>query len=116
WERSVKKARAAQEQAQLDALVEKKSLALQGIPYQVAERYHQVQAGHISVTKLMESSKSARRWMIASYADFEAGLEQTDKIVSAFQGYVLTYTEYLKMVYDYNVQVAQLDYVAGAYQ
>ncbi|MDH3326268.1 MAG: TolC family protein [Gammaproteobacteria bacterium] len=116
WAGGVQEARAKQSQAELDALVEKNTFAQRGIPYQVSESYAQVQAYHDSTKSLKRSSKAARKWMIASYTDFEAGIEPVNKMVTAFQGYVLTYTEYLTTVYDYNMHVASLQRMVGDYQ
>jgi hypothetical protein len=54
--------------------------------------------------------------MISSYADFEAGIEKAEDTLAAFQGYVLTHSEYLSVVNDYNMHVARLQYVTGDYQ
>jgi len=116
WAGGVQEAQAQQEQAELDALVEKNTFAQRGIPYQVSESYAQVQAYYNSTRSLMKSAKAARKWMIASYTDFEAGIEPVDKMVTAFQGYVLSYTDYLTTVYDYNMHVANLQRMSGNYQ
>lgn len=114
WQPRVQDAKLAQENAELNALLAKSDLARQGIPFQVAEQYHQTQADHAAVQQLGEGSRSARRWMIARYADFEAGLETADRVITAFQGYVLAQTDYIRTVYDYNMHVAQLRSVTGA--
>ena len=54
--------------------------------------------------------------MIATYADFEAGVEQSDKVITAFLGYLQAYGDYLKTVNDYNLHVAQLRVVTGEIQ
>lgn len=113
WAGSVQDAKTAAAEAELNALISRSSLARQGIPYQVAEQYYQVQAYHEAVQELEQASRSARRWMIASYTDFEAGLEKADKIMTAFQGYVLATADYLKTTYDYNMHVARLDRATG---
>lgn len=105
--------RVAQAEAQYNALVEKKSFAQMGIPFEVAEQYHQMHAGHEMVQKLYEGARSGRRWLISSYADFEAGQETSTNLVSAFQGYVLAYTDYFQAVNDYNVTVARLKVATG---
>ena len=51
--------------------------------------------------------------MVVLSRDFEAGMEKGDKVVTAFQGYVLAHTEDLKTVFDYNMHVAQLLNVTG---
>lgn len=109
----VQPARVAQAQAELNALVEKAAFARQGIPFEVSEAYYNVQALNKSVQSLEHGSHSARRWMVSGYADFEAGLESADKVMTAFQGYVLAYSEYLKTVYDYDMQIARLRLVTG---
>lgn len=116
WAGAVQTARAQQAKAELDALLEKNSFAQKGIPYQVSENFQQVQALHDALGQLRKSAKAARKWMISSYTDFQAGIEPVDKLVTAFTAYVTTYTDYLQMVYDYNLQVAQLEQVSGAYQ
>jgi len=116
WASGAQAARVVQAQAELDALVEKSSFARRGIPFEVAEQYHQVLAYAEAVEKLKYAARSARRWMVSSYADFEAGIEDADYALTAFQGYVLTYSEYLKTVNDYNMHVVRLRYVTGETQ
>ena len=114
WTRGVQSAQVSEAQAELNALIAKGEFARQGIPFEVAEQYHQVHATHEELDRLADASLAARRWMIASFADFEAGVEKGDKVVTAFQAYVLAYTDYLKTVFDYNMHVAQLANVTGA--
>ena len=113
WQSGVQPAHVAQAQAELDALVEKSSFARQGIPFEVAEQYHQVMGHYESVQKLSQGSRAARRWMISTYADFEAGVQKAEKVLTAFQGYVMTHSDYLSAVNDYNMHVVQLRYVTG---
>lgn len=108
-----KKGQVSQAEAQYNALLEKKSFAQMGIPFQVAEEYHQMQARHEMVKKLYDGAISGRRWMIATYADFEAGLDSSANLVTAFQGYVLAYTSYFEAVNDYNLTVARLKVAIG---
>jgi outer membrane protein TolC len=116
WQRGLYDAKTQKARAELNAVVAQASLARSGIPYQVLEKYQRVQASYASVQELRDGAKNARRWMISTYADFEAGVEETSEVVSAFQAYVLAYTEYLQQVYDYNMQVAKLEHATGAYQ
>lgn len=116
WEADAQPARVAQEQAELDALLSKASFARKGIPFQVAEQYHSMQARYEGMQAMKDSAQSARRWMIATYTDFEAGLEEAEKILTAMQAYVLAYAEYVKIVNDYNNHVSKLKSVSGVYQ
>lgn len=113
WYSGRQRAKVSQAQAELDALLETKAFAQQGIPFQVAELYHQAHLNHEKVERLYEGSRSGRRWMIAAFADFEAGVEQADKVVTAFQGYLLVYSDYLKSVNNYNVYIAKLRVATG---
>ncbi len=115
WADGVQAAEVAGANAELAALVERSSFAQQGIPFQVAEQYYNVQGHYKAVTELKQGSRSARRWMVSRYVDFEAGLEDSEAVMAAFQGYVLVYSDYLMAVNDYNMHVAQLRYVTGDY-
>lgn len=116
WSDGVASGKTAAAQAELDALIAKSSFARMGIPFQVAEQYHQVQGHYEAVQKLEKASRSARRWMIASYTDFEAGLEKSDRIILAFQTYVMATTDYLQTTFQYNMHIARLEDVAGMIQ
>ena len=106
-------AQIAQAQAELEALNYKTQFAQAGIPFQVSEAYHQVQANYIAQQQLAEGAAAGRRWMIASLADFNAGLEKADKVADALKTYALTQAEYLRTVNDYNMYVAQLSRAIG---
>lgn len=116
WEQGAQPARVAQAQADLEALIHTASFARQGIPFQVREQYHLVQSKFKSIQAMKSSAKAARRWMIAAYTDFEAGLEEADKILTAMQVYVAAYAEYLKIVNDFNNHVFKLKSVSGVYE
>ena len=116
WEPGAHPARVGQAQAELEALIHKASFARQGIPFQVREQYHLVQSKFESIAAMKSSAQSARRWMIAAYTDFEAGLEEADKILTAMQVYVVAYAEYLKIVNDFNNHVFKLKSVSGVYE
>ena len=109
-------ARVAQAQAELDALLAKNRFALVGIPFEVAEAYTQVQAYYVAQQELAEGAAAARRWMVASYADFNAGLEKAERVSEALRTYATTQAEYLLTVNAYNMYVAQLAKVTGDYK
>ncbi len=109
----VASARVNQAQAELEAINHKKAFAVAGIPFEVGEAYTHAQANFDSQRELAEGAASARRWMVASLADFSAGIESADKVAEAIKSYVLTQTEYLRTVNDYNMNVAQLARLTG---
>ncbi len=116
WSSGRQPAQVAQAQAELEATLAVKSFAQQGIPFQVAEQYHTVHSYHEMVQKLYKGSRSGRRWMISSYADFEAGVEEANNVINAFLGYIQAYSDYLKTVNDYNLHVARLRVITGEIQ
>ncbi len=116
WAGGVQSARIAQAEAELNALVDKQSFARIGIPFEVAERYNRVRAGRQAVDDMADASRAGRRWMLAAYADFEAGSERMDRVIEAFRSYALAHTDYLTTINDYNIEVAELMRVAGEYQ
>ena len=107
-------AQVAQAQAQLEAINYKTQYAQAGIPFEVAEAYHHMQADYDSQQKLADGAAAGRRWMIAAIADFNAGLGKADKVADALKTYALTQAEYLQTVDDYNMDVANLDQAIGA--
>ena len=113
WSPGVIGGKVSAAEAELNALIARSSFARMGIPYQVAEQYYQVQGYYEAVQPLEEASRSSRRWMVSSYTDFEAGLEEAEKIITAMQAYVLAMTDYLQTTYEYNMHVARLEDVAG---
>lgn len=106
-------ARVNQAQSELEAINHKKAFAVAGIPFEVGEAYTNARANFDSQQELSEGSAAARRWMVASLADFSAGIETADKVADAIKNYVLTQTEYLRTVNDYNMNVAQLARLTG---
>lgn len=109
-------ARVAQAQAELEALLAKNRFALAGIPFEVAETYVQMQAYYRAQQDLAAGAAAARRWMVSSYADFNAGLERTERVSEALKSYATIQAEYLLTVNEYNLYVAQLAKVTGDYK
>ena len=109
----VASARVDQAQAELEALNHKKAFALEGVPFEVGEAYAHAQSNFASQRELGVSATAARRWVVASLADFSAGLESADRMVEALKNYVLTQTEYVRAINEYNMNVAQLARLTG---
>jgi len=106
-------AKVNQAQAELEALNHKKAFAVLGIPYEVSEAYANAQANFAGQRELAEGAAAARRWMVATLADYSAGLEKGDKVAEAARNYALTQTEYLRTINDYNMNIAQLVRLSG---
>jgi len=106
-------ARVDQAQAELEALNHKRAFAALGTPFEVGEAYAYAQANFDSQQQLREGAAAARRWLVASLADFSAGLDTAENMVEALKNYVLTQTEYVRTINDYNMNVAQLARLTG---
>ena len=109
----VNRARVDRAQAELEALQYKKQYALAGIPFQVAEAYANAQANRKSVDELGDGAAAARRWVVANLADYNAGFTSAEKVSDALKNYVLLQADYLKTIYDYNMDVARLAKLTG---
>ncbi|MDH4273856.1 MAG: TolC family protein [Gammaproteobacteria bacterium] len=116
WQPGVVSAKVAQAEGELNALIDKAALARQGIPFQVAEAYYQMRAAYEGSAKSEEGARAARRWMITAYADFDAGLEKPEKVLTALQGYVLAQTDYIQGAFEYNMAVVKLRQTVGDYE
>ena len=113
WWSGRQSGKVTQAKGEYEALVEKRAFAQKGIPFQVAEQYHQVHAYYTMVDSLYNASRSGRRWLLATVADFEAGVEEARNVMDAFQGYLLAYGDYLRVLNEYNLHVARLRVVTG---
>lgn len=102
-------------EAEMRGVVAKAQLAQVGIPYQVAEAYHSMRALKTEITALDQARVAAKRWMISSFLDFQAGLIDGGKLAEAVKANTATQVDYLRAVNDYNMQVAQLKIATGDY-
>jgi len=108
WETGRSAAKIEQAEAELNALLEKDAFANGGIPFEVAEAYYKTKSLFDGHKALSSASRDARRWMLASYLDLEAGSGEASKVIQGLQAYVLSYGEYLRTLNDYNLQVMEL--------
>ena len=109
----VNRAKVDHAQAELEALQYKKQYALEGIPFEVAEAYANAQANRKSIAELGDGAAAARRWVVANLADYNAGFTSAGKVAEALKNYVLLQADYLKSIYDYNLDVARLAKLTG---
>jgi outer membrane protein TolC len=112
WASGRQPAQVNKARAELESTLALKSFAQKGIPFQVEEQYR----NHEMVERLYDASRSSRRWMISTYADFEAGVEEAEKIITAMLSYIQSYSDYIRKVNDYNMHVARLRVVTGEVQ
>lgn len=113
WQGSRTEAQVTQAEAQLRALEAKGQFASAGIPFQVAEAWFKVEAGHKAHIALNGAARDARRAMLSAYLDFEAGTGEPAKALEALKTYVLTYADFLLTVNNYNNDVINLRRLTG---
>lgn len=116
WASGRQPAQVSRAQAELESTLALKSFAQKGIPFEVEEQYRNVHAHQQMVDSLYQASRSSRRWLISAYADFEAGVEEAEKIITALLSYIQSYSEYIRKVNDFNMHVARLRTVTGEVQ
>jgi len=102
-------------EADLRGAVAKAQLAQVGIPFQVSQAYHSVHALNRQITALDQARVAAKRWMISSFLDFQAGLVDGGTLGMAVAGNVSTQVNYFKALNDFNMQVAELNVATGDY-
>jgi outer membrane protein TolC len=102
-------------EADLRGAVAKAQLAQVGIPFQVSQAYHSVHALDKQIAALDQARVAAKRWMVSSFLDFQAGLVDGGTLGMAVAGNVSTQVNYLKALNDFNMQVAELNVATGDY-
>ncbi|MGC9457456.1 MAG: TolC family protein [Halothiobacillaceae bacterium] len=111
----VDRARVSQAEAELQGVVAKARQAQVGIPFEVAEAYHRIQALSREIKHLDDGATSARRWMVAGFMDYQAGIMDAGSLADALRTYATTRAEYFSAINDYNMQVATLRHAVGDY-
>ncbi|HHO81899.1 MAG TPA: TolC family protein, partial [Halothiobacillus sp.] len=115
FQSGVNRARVGQAEAELQGVIAKAQQAQIGIPFQVAEAYHHANSLKMQVKELREGADAARRWMVSSFLDYEAGIIDASSLADALRTYATTRAEYLSTIFDYNMQIAMLKHAIGDY-
>ncbi len=111
----VHRARVSEAEAQMQEVVAKAQLARQGIPFQVAEAYHQSVGLDQEIEALGRARDNSRRWMVSSFMDFQAGLIDGGKLADAVRANTEAQADYFRAINDFNMSVAQLAVATGDY-
>jgi outer membrane protein TolC len=102
-------------EAQMQEVTAKARLARQGIPFQVAEAYHQATGLDRQIEALGRARNNSRRWMISSFMDFQAGLIDGGKLADAVRANTEAQADYFRAINDFNMSVARLAVATGDY-
>ena len=111
----VVRANVSDSEAQLQAVVAQAELARQGIPFQVAEAYHQAHGLDRQIRALDDAKDSTRKWMVSSFLDFQAGLIDGGKLADAVKANTETQADYFRAINDFNMSIARLAVATGDY-
>jgi len=111
----VVRANVSDSEAQLQEVVAKAELARQGIPFQVAEAYHQAHGLDRQIAALDTAKDNTRKWMVSSFLDFQAGLVDGGKLADAVKANTEAQADYFRAINDFNMSVARLAVATGDY-
>ena len=87
-----------------------------GIPVEVAQAFGKVQEHYKGAGGMEKAYVNARRWLVASFSNFDMGLGKVEDIFQAFERYASFRGDYLMALYNYNLAVVKLDKATGAYR
>lgn len=108
-------ANVSEAEARMQGVVAKAQLAQQGIPFQVSEAYHRMHSLKKQISALDRAKIASKRWMIASFLDFQAGLVDGSKLADAVKANATAEAEYFSAINHFNMQVAKLHIAMGDY-
>ncbi len=111
----VMRANVSEAEAQLQGVVAKAKLARQGIPFQVAEAYHQSHGLDRQIQALDAAKDNTRKWMVSTFMDYQAGLVGGEKVAEAVRANTEAQADYFRINNDYNMSVAKLAIATGDY-
>ncbi|HSH85429.1 MAG TPA: TolC family protein, partial [Guyparkeria sp.] len=111
----VVRANVSDAEAELRGVVAKAELARHGIPFQVAETYHQVHGLERQIQALDTAKDNTRKWMVSSFMDFQAGLISGRELSEAVKANTEAQADYFRAINDYNMSVARLAVATGDY-
>ncbi len=111
----VMRANVSDAEAQLQGVVAKAKLARQGIPFQVAEAYHQARGLKQQIRALDAAKGNTRKWMVSTFMDYQAGLAEGGDLADAVKANTEVQAEYFRTINDYNMSVARLAIATGDY-
>ena len=105
------KIRAAQ--AEHLKIQETKQFAEQGIPLQVRKTHRELTEAKENIRATEEGWRNARKWLVASKANFDLGVGDARDLGEAVEAYAKLRAENFKAMYNYNISLANLEHATG---
>ncbi len=102
--------------AEYQELVHQKEFAADSIPLQVMRYYEEVLEAEKSLQAYRNAVVASRRWVVASFSDFDFGLGTARDMFDAIDRYGKNQGEYLTLLLSYNISQARLEHAVGMYK
>jgi outer membrane protein TolC len=110
------RARVRKEEANYRKLLHTREFAEQNIPIEVAKYYQDVRENQASYQAYEEGAVAARRWIVASFTNFDMGVGTAKDMFDAIDRYGKNQGEYLHALYNYHVALARLEHAVAEYR
>lgn len=105
--------RISEARAEVQKVQHKKTFAQQGVPLEVRKAYEELQEAGKNMKSTESSYRFARKWLVASVANFDLGIGDAEEIFRALEQYAKTRAENYKQTFTYNMGLANLERASG---
>ena len=105
--------RVSQARAEVQKVMHKRTFALQGIPLEVRKAHEELLEAEKNIKSTGNSYKFAKKWLVASIANFDLGIGEAEEIFKALEQFAKIRAENYKQIYAYNMAIANLDRSSG---
>lgn len=109
----IQQSKVDRERAEYSRLLNTKANAEENIPIQVVNVYQEVVQYATSVKAFDEAASASRKWVVVAFSNFDMGVGTAKRIFDAIEKYGQNRGNYIEALYNYNVGLAQLEYVIG---
>jgi outer membrane protein TolC len=92
---------------------ETKQFAEQGIPLQVRKSHRELAEARETIRATDEGWRNARKWLVASKANYDLGVGDARDLGEAFESYARLRADNFKAVYNYNMALANIEHATG---
>ena len=92
---------------------ETKQFAEQGIPLQVRKAHRELAEAMETIRATDEGWRNARKWLVASKANYDLGVGDARDLGQAFETYARLRAENFKAMYNYNLALANIEHATG---
>ncbi len=106
-------AKVAGERAQYNRLLSTRAYADEFIPLQIRKAWLEARESEASAAAMKEAYTNAKRWVVASVANYDFGIGPAQEIFDGLQNYARMRAAYFQAVYNQNMALARLDHAVG---